>query len=858
MESIFINNSKTSDMLYDNLMNKSFNNEKDLDNFYSQFMNSYPYNQKNNFVNTSSDKLVDNNKFKLISKCDLPLSPPHTYPSPKSSNTSTNSEDTPTMISNNSIKDLRRLSMTSATTTNTLGYSTPNLNHDVLYVNELSDAMAITTSSITKNAMAVRNNISFGIEDRNNASILTTSLPSYTTSQTSTATNANSSTVVKANYMRIPAQDDNDQIVTDLYSFYRQENLANSNPSRKLNYNKFENQYYNYLFDVNLDSPNHNLYRRNTVPSSHSNINDVLMDRTTGISSNSMISDSSSSFISINPNIVRHNSSPSLKSTENGQSSLFTPLSYTDRDYSLANFDYSNVTTTNSLLPGNMMTPSLSPNLSFTNEPVSLTENISSSNSSLKSVEAMIESNQLSLNQLRKLTNMIAKSNNELFLQTQAKVRSVVASQDPSLNNSEILMPNSYTTGTNNMTYPMVSPPLPMDKDNNTDVNINVTMNNMPSSTSPSSPVQKTSSTSVSTPSNSIKKSEIPLYISPSVIDYSTSYSMNEPETLSNNIFTNENIKMEFMKQQDDKVEIPKKDDNEEQTTKDKEIIEEEKDNKEKEKSSEDKKEVKKEEEDKEKNATSSTTTTTTTTTTSTTATTTPPVKTKRRYKRKNKDLFYNPYSRFLSPYGPGFFGSNGLLYSPYHLIPQKTECANCKVTKTPLWRRSANDEILCNACGLYQKIHNAPRPKTNRINASRKDFDDSEKKKIKCSNCKTSVTPLWRRDKEGNPLCNACGLYKTLHNGASRPITLKKSVPRKRQRNNNGEGKGKKETNKRKKDTDSESKSKKVKLNVEEKSKDETDIAETTISEENTDKKTKEKKNKKGKKKRKKKERKK
>jgi len=246
MESIFINNSKTSDMLYDNLMNKSFNNEKDLDNFYSQFMNSYPYNQKNNFVNTSSDKLVDNNKFKLISKCDLPLSPPHTYPSPKSSNTSTNSEDTPTMISNNSIKDLRRLSMTSATTTNTLGYSTPNLNHDVLYVNELSDAMAITTSSITKNAMAVRNNISFGIEDRNNASILTTSLPSYTTSQTSTATNANSSTVVKANYMRIPAQDDNDQIVTDLYSFYRQENLANSNPSRKLNYNKFENQYYNY------------------------------------------------------------------------------------------------------------------------------------------------------------------------------------------------------------------------------------------------------------------------------------------------------------------------------------------------------------------------------------------------------------------------------------------------------------------------------------------------------------------------------------------------------------------------------------------------------------------------------------
>ncbi|KAI9363244.1 hypothetical protein BD770DRAFT_469899 [Pilaira anomala] len=54
------------------------------------------------------------------------------------------------------------------------------------------------------------------------------------------------------------------------------------------------------------------------------------------------------------------------------------------------------------------------------------------------------------------------------------------------------------------------------------------------------------------------------------------------------------------------------------------------------------------------------------------------------------------------------------------------------------------------------------------------------------CSNCNTTTTPLWRRNPEGLALCNACGLFLKLH-GVVRPLSLKTDVIKKRNRSGSG-----------------------------------------------------------------------
>lgn len=58
----------------------------------------------------------------------------------------------------------------------------------------------------------------------------------------------------------------------------------------------------------------------------------------------------------------------------------------------------------------------------------------------------------------------------------------------------------------------------------------------------------------------------------------------------------------------------------------------------------------------------------------------------------------------------------------------------------------------------------------------------ESSNQPTTCTNCFTQTTPLWRRNPEGHPLCNACGLFLKLH-GVVRPLSLKTDVIKKRNR---------------------------------------------------------------------------
>lgn len=86
-----------------------------------------------------------------------------------------------------------------------------------------------------------------------------------------------------------------------------------------------------------------------------------------------------------------------------------------------------------------------------------------------------------------------------------------------------------------------------------------------------------------------------------------------------------------------------------------------------------------------------------------------------------------------------------------------------CSVRKNSLGR-----QISSSSLSSYKRGNSSAVPEIQR------------KPSLSCFNCQTQKTPLWRRDSQGNTLCNACGLFQKLH-GTMRPLSLKTDVIKKR-----------------------------------------------------------------------------
>lgn len=92
--------------------------------------------------------------------------------------------------------------------------------------------------------------------------------------------------------------------------------------------------------------------------------------------------------------------------------------------------------------------------------------------------------------------------------------------------------------------------------------------------------------------------------------------------------------------------------------------------------------------------------------------------------------------------------------------------CSNCRVTSTPSWRKSPDgNQLLCNACGLYQKLHSVSRPfavtPEGRTKAIKKDLIN-----IPCCYCRSSFMCYRRQDMGNKNICDTC-YNKALRNQA-------------------------------------------------------------------------------------------
>ena len=131
----------------------------------------------------------------------------------------------------------------------------------------------------------------------------------------------------------------------------------------------------------------------------------------------------------------------------------------------------------------------------------------------------------------------------------------------------------------------------------------------------------------------------------------------------------------------------------------------------------------------------------------------------------------------------------NPLEVSSYTSTPAlpKRVCQNCGTFNTPSWRRCPESgRFLCNACGLYRRLHNRKRifRKTkdggtrayHPVHLMEMGLYEDKISKV-CIHCGTGESSTWRKCSNGDDMCNTCVLFEK-HHGRPRPLDVNVPEP--------------------------------------------------------------------------------
>uniref|UniRef100_A0A914IF23 GATA-type domain-containing protein n=1 Tax=Globodera rostochiensis TaxID=31243 RepID=A0A914IF23_GLORO len=139
-------------------------------------------------------------------------------------------------------------------------------------------------------------------------------------------------------------------------------------------------------------------------------------------------------------------------------------------------------------------------------------------------------------------------------------------------------------------------------------------------------------------------------------------------------------------------------------------------------------------------------------------------------------------YQQYLMPQGhhSTLAGGDNLIIH-CHWQQQQQQQMELQLQQQQQQQRQALDNWTCQMALPTTSSALAPVASQSPLEVKGKQRRPSAGRQLQCSNCDSTTTPLVRRNQHGQPVCNACGLYYKLHQVA-RPLALKKETIQTRQ----------------------------------------------------------------------------